>query len=125
MLPPPIAAFALLTSTTVASVTLVTRMRACAVAGPVTIHGCVRSSGVLAAMSDHDVPPLRDTSIFTLPARPVDVQVTLCVLPIGHTSPPSGDVTLMLPPPSVAFALLASATVGSATLVTRIRAWVV
>jgi hypothetical protein len=62
-----------LTSLAVESVTLVTRMRACVVAAPATTHGCDPSFGVFAAIDDHDVPPLRDTSMFTFPVSPLDV----------------------------------------------------
>ena len=72
-----------------------------------------------------DVPPFRDTSIFTLPVRPVEVHWMVRLLPMGQVSPPFGAVTVRLPPPIVKFALLASATVGSVRLVTRMRACVV
>ena len=72
-----------------------------------------------------DVPPLRDTSIFTLPVRPVEVHWMVRLLPMGQVSPPFGAVTARLPPPIVTFALLASTTVGSVRLVMRMRAWVV
>jgi hypothetical protein len=39
---------------------------------------------------------LRDTSILTLPARFVDVQVTLCVLPTTQVSPPFGEIAVRL-----------------------------
>ena len=41
--------------------------------GPVTLQLNVPSLGVLAVMGAHDVPPLRDTSIFTFPVRPAVV----------------------------------------------------
>lgn len=122
MLPLPKVAFALLVSATVGSVRLVTRMRAWVVAGPVTVHACVPSLGVLPAIDVQEAPPSRDTSILTLPLSPLDVQARVWLLPTVHISPPFGDVTAMLPPPRVAFALLMSATVGVVRLVTRMRA---
>ena len=53
--------FALLASATVGSDTLVTRMRACVVAGLVTFHECVPSFGVLAMTIGH--VPSRHVSI--------------------------------------------------------------
>ena len=43
---------------------------------------------------------------------------------MGQVSPPFGAVTARLPPPIVKLALLASTTVGSVRLVTRMRACV-
>ena len=48
-----------------------------------------------------------------------------CVLPMGQISPPLGEVTVRLPPPMVKSVSLTSSTVGSVTLVIRMRAWVV
>src|SRR5262245_25295556 len=122
-LPPPTAKTALLTSTTVGSVTLVTRIRACAVAGPDTVQLNVPVFAAALLTIAHDVPPLRDTSIFTFPVSPLDVHWMARVAPIGHTSPPFGAVTATLPPPIVKFALLTSDAIGAPVrLLTRIRA---
>jgi hypothetical protein len=61
----------------------------------------------------------------TFPTIPLELQTTFWMLPMAHVSPPFGDMSVMLPPPIVAFTLLTSAIVESVRLVMRTRAWVV
>ena len=77
ILPQPIVKFALLASATVGSVRLVMRIRASAVAVPVTTQLCIPSFGVLATIVLHDAPPLRDLHCSAFPGRSTEVQVTL------------------------------------------------
>ena len=65
-----------LVSDTVGSLKLVIRIRASVDDGAVTTQGCTPSLAVLPDNSVHGgAPPLRDSSIFTLPVRPVEVHV--------------------------------------------------
>lgn len=91
-------------------------------ASAVTFHGCPPSWGVLAVMTVQDVRPLREPSILMFPVSPLELQRMLCVLSIAQVSPPAGAITVRLPLPRVALALLTSFTVGSVTLVMRMRA---
>ena len=94
--PPPMVKSASLVSETPGSTRLVILILACVVAGPETVQEYEPSLGVLALITVQGrVPPVRDTSIFTLPERLVEFHVTLWVVPMPQTSPPFGEITVM------------------------------
>jgi len=125
MLPPPSLKFASLVSRTPESFTPLTRIRACVVAGGVTFQLYTPSLAVLPTRVTQEAPASRDASIFTLPQIWVEVHRIDSLQPMGQASPPFGAVTVRLPPPSMKFESLLSSTLGSFTLLTRIRPWAV
>src|SRR5215471_1135222 len=91
---PPMAKSASLASAFEGLLNGVTRMRVCSECGPVTGQVNIPSFGVLATMIDHVAPLLRDNSMRTFPPMVSQRQMMFCVLPIGHLSPPLGDMTV-------------------------------
>ena len=53
-------------------------------------------SGTGDAIGVQVVPESRDSSIFTEPLKPTEVQVILCVLLTAQVSPPLGAVTVII-----------------------------
>ena len=96
MLPPPIVKSPLLVLEALGALTLLTRIRACAVAGPVTCQLYTPLLAVLLVIVAHVPLPFRDNSISTLPVSPLEVQLIVWVLPMGQVSPPLGEMTMML-----------------------------
>jgi hypothetical protein len=107
--------FASLVSVAPASFTLVMRIRAWVVAGPFTFQLCAPSFAVPLKSVVHPEPPLRDSSIFTFPTMPLEVQRIVRVLPIGHTSPPF-EIETVIWPPIVKSVSLVSQMAGLLTL---------
>ena len=64
--------------------------------GPVTVHANSPSSRVLSLMDIQLRPASRLSSILTAPLVLTDVQVIVSSLEIYHSSPPFGDVMLMV-----------------------------
>ena len=86
---------ALLTSTGLPSVSLtLTRQVVDGALG--TVHDSDPSSGVLAIAVVQLVPLLVEYSIFTVPLVPDEVQVMFWMEPTCQTSPPLGEVTVMV-----------------------------
>src|SRR4051794_30181889 len=71
---------------------LLTRMRACVVAGFVTFQVWFPVLVTFLDSTAHVVPPSRDSSIFTFPVTPAELQRIDGGLPMGgQTSPPFGE----------------------------------
>jgi hypothetical protein len=84
-----------LTSETLCVFTLLTRIRACVVAGPVTVQNWLPLLATLAKRVVQVTPPSRERSIRTLPLTPLELHRIVCVLPAAQLSPtPLGAVTV-------------------------------
>lgn len=75
--------------------TLLTRIRAWVVTDPETVQLCEPSLAVLLKSVVHEVPPLREIWICTLPLTPLEFHWIVLVLPVGQVSPPLGVTTVI------------------------------
>jgi hypothetical protein len=73
------------------------------VGSPVTVQSSDPSLGVETNRVSYAAPPLRDSSMRTLPERDVEFHWMDCDVPMRHTSPPFGTLTwIVAVAPSVA-----------------------
>src|SRR5262245_5758700 len=77
------------------SLKLVIRIRACIVAGPVTVHDWRPSLARPAKTTTQVVPASRESSILTFPVSPVELHLMSRLTPVGQSCPPFGDSTEM------------------------------